>query len=804
MSQAVEATASGTPAAFGLQWQADLGRLLAECSHLVDTANATATGTCRGKLDVTAVGHGPGVGAMSLAMGCEGVEVSVPGRLPWRDRTLIIDVEAHGSLMSGVAAIDTGRIVVAAEDDRLELGIDGGAIVDLPAVAGFAADDSVAWIRPAANATDTKAVVSIVGQLGRWQPRLAFVLELPAGLELEGAIKAAAEAVPHGDGWQWQRAGGEIEKLVARRAGREIAEPRVVVTSAGRIDGRTGRIDVSTGELLSTSVSLRTGGLAVLPSAAGPTLLERLRGRVQWQADLGRVEPWLVTATTASAWPTSGRGWGTIEIIDSQSGSNLLVEATGSQLSVAGRAGKAVVPVWQEPRLSAAVEITRPRSAGGGLADHLVVERLAVESSTLAVAARGRIDDWSSRRMVALEGTAAYDWQQISRLIAPWTGGRISLAGSDSRPFSLRVPLAEPAVVAAPAAGGGSTPDTVQLPADWLTATRGATAEPNLAVQITRPASVIAPPPIDRWQALAIDTTASWAGGDVEGFPVAAGELPLRLLEGQLALGPFDLAVAGGRLRGAPWVRLTPAPGELVIPPGRLVDHVTLSAQACQRIAGWLSPVLGHATHASGAVSVDLAGARLPVGDAFGGELAGQLTFDQLEVTPAPGVQPLVNLLVKLQSVVDPRFAFGDKAVLMRVRPEPVRVRLAGRRLAHDGLVMDSGQLMVRSQGSVGEDGGLDMRLEVSLRGDIVGRTPVLGTLFRTPLVVPLKGTVAKPQFDAAALDSILGRIVENTAEAVIKDGIGRGLEAVFGEPAAAPPAAPASPAGGLVLPPPR
>ncbi len=82
-----------------------------------------------------------------------------------------------------------------------------------------------------------------------------------------------------------------------------------------------------------------------------------------------------------------------------------------------------------------------------------------------------------------------------------------------------------------------------------------------------------------------------------------------------------------------------------------------------------------------------------------------------------------------------------------------------------------------------GQDGSLDMRLEVALRGDLVGQTPVLGRLIRTPLIVPLKGTVEKPQFDAAAMESILGRIVENTAEAVLKDGIGRGLEAVFGQP---------------------
>ena len=169
--------------------------------------------------------------------------------------------------------------------------------------------------------------------------------------------------------------------------------------------------------------------------------------------------------------------------------------------------------------------------------------------------------------------------------------------------------------------------------------------------------------------------------------------------------------------------------------------------------------------------------------DAFAGEIAGQVVFEDLEVTPGGGVQPLVNLLVKLQSVVDPRFAFGDKAVIMRVRPEPVRMRLAGRRLAHDGLVMDAGQLVVKSQGSVGQDGSLDMQLEVALRGDMIGQPPVLGQLFRTPLVIPLKGSVHKPQFDAASIDTILGRIGENTAQAVINDGLGRGLEAIFGEP---------------------
>ena len=95
------------------------------------------------------------------------------------------------------------------------------------------------------------------------------------------------------------------------------------------------------------------------------------------------------------------------------------------------------------------------------------------------------------------------------------------------------------------------------------------------------------------------------------------------------------------------------------------------------------------------------------------------------------------------------------------------------------------GQLSVRSQGSMGHDGSLSMQLEVAFRGDLAGTTPVVAQLLRTPFVIPLRGTVRSPQFDATALDTIFKRIMQNTADAVLRDGIGRGLEALFGNPQA-------------------
>ena len=424
------------------------------------------------------------------------------------------------------------------------------------------------------------------------------------------------------------------------------------------------------------------------------------------------------------------------------------------------------------------------------------IDRLGLESSTVAISARGGVQDWSGRRLLELDGTAAYDWAQVSRLITPWTGGRLRVSGAGARPFAFRGPLARPAAIA-PAVTPAAEVGTVPLPEQWLSAARAdagdrtaRVARPVKAVQPTEPALTTLA------RGVAIDTTAAWAAAECEGFVLGAGEMPVRLFEGQLACGPFDIPAAGGRLRGAPWIRLA-SPAELIVPQGRIVERVTLSGPLCDRWAGWLSPLLGHATHTRGVVSVDTSGARLPLGDPFAGEVAARVVFEDLEVTPAATVQPLVSLVAKLQAAVDPRFAIGDKVVLLRVRPDPVTVRVAERRLWHEGLVMDAGQVVVRSRGSVAEDGTLAMVVEVALRGDIAGQTPVIAQLLRTPLAIPLKGTVQKPQFDARAIDVLLGRIVENTAQAVIQDGVVRGLESLetlFGNPPPAPAPQPPTP----------
>jgi hypothetical protein len=801
-SPAVEVAASGNAESSTVQWAVDLDRLVAEAREVLDLSGLELAGALRGRLDLERLAA-TGVSRGRLSAGLSDLEIVRPGRPPWKDDEVSIEAEGTGGLAGSAVLVDQGRVIVAAGEDRLEAMLTGGALVNAaPLVAGAAAGP---WVRAAPGGQTIAADVMFEGDLGRWQRRFEGLLPATelGGVALGGFVKASASLAADGDRWQVTRAGGEVERLDVTVAGRRIAEPRAVASAAGTLHPATGQIEVSSAELLTATLSLRTGGLMLLPraaagQAAGGGLIERLRGKLQWQADVARLEKWLVEPAVAGRWPVAGRAWGTAEMLETPLGLNVLVEATGSQLTLTRaaaplNAGGQALPLWSEPRATLVLEVTRSEPRAGGL---LAVNQFKLESSTLAVAAAGSIDDWSARRMVELGGSVAYDWEQVSRLLTPWTGGRLRLAGSAARPFSLRGPLGALVTDAAGRLQADGGERQIILPEDWL-GDSGAAGRP--AEKMARVALPAAPADarggvslVDRLRAVSVDTQAGWTSAEVAGFQFAPGEMPVRFFEGQLALGPFDLQASGGRVRGAPWLRLLPGPAELVVPPGRCLDRVAITPQMCDRWVTWLVPLVGHSTHTHGLMSVDLGGARLPLADPFGGEASGQIIFENLEATPGEHVRPLVNLLVKLQSAIDPRFAFGDKAVLLRVRPEPVAIRLTDRRLWHEGLVMDSGQLVIRSGGSVGADGTLAMVVEVAFRGDIVGATPVVGQLLRTPLAIPLKGTVHRPQFDARSIDLIVARIMENTAEAVIGPKLSRDLETLFGNPP--PPEEPPAP----------
>lgn len=819
-TSSLEVTASGSAEASEVRWTADLGRLVADLGQVLDIGGIDLAGTFRGR---GVVERAPASGAVTATFtgGLAGFRRAVKGLPEWIEEEASMDVRAAGTVANGRLVVDDARLEGVSGGDRVELTLAGAAEVDpWGLVAALVGTGRGAGVRAAPGGAGASATALFEGDLGRWQARLA-ALDAAAGLagvRLGGTLRASAALAAEGEAWQVTRAGALVEDLDVD--GGRILEPRVVASAAGTINPSTGRIDLSSAEILTASLSLRTGGLALLPADPPRPGLERVRGRLQWQLDVGRVEPWILPPDVAARWPATGRVWGTVEVQDTPAGLNLLLDANGTTLALdrgATEAGGTPGRVWEEPRARLLVEATR------GAADTLTLDRLVLESSTVAAAAAGTVHDVSTAPRVEAGGTVSYDWSLLSRLLTPWTGGRVELAGGTAGPFVCRGPVGElvalagEALVAPPPQAAAAPPREaveIPLPESWLEPLRaaGRDAAPD------RPQRAMLPVALEPKRAAAsgawlrevsIETSTAWSAGRIDGVALEPGETALRLFEGQLALGPFDVGFGGGRLRGAPWLRLDPGPVEIVVPPGRIAERVVLAGPLVDGWMRWMLPLLGRSTRTRGLVSVDVAGARLPLADPGAGEAAGQLVFEDLEVTPGPLLEPLANLVVRLQSLVDPRFAFGDRAVLMRVRPDPVRFRVTGGRTWHEGLIMDMGQLVLRSAGSVGDDGSLAMTVEVGFRGDLVAGAPRLARFLKRPLVIPLTGTAERPQFDVAAMDRLIGRIGDNTAESVIRDGFERtleGLEELFGNPPppapALPPPSPVVPAAPVALPP--
>ena len=242
----------------------------------------------------------------------------------------------------------------------------------------------------------------------------------------------------------------------------------------------------------------------------------------------------------------------TLELLDAQAGVNLLVEATGSQLalSTTGERGVGQPPrqLWSEPRAGCILELTRPFTAAGEFADRVDIDRLAVESSTVAVAARGGVGEWSTRRLVALDGSVSYDWQQLSRLLTPWTGGRLAVAGSGGRPFAFRGPIGQPQVASRGESPGGTgePPTAVSLPQDWVQSARGAAAG-EAAARLTSTTPAPAAGLAEQLRGFSVDTSAAWTAAELDGIPIAHKDIyntagnPTRTLQEWLSNKPYRM-----------------------------------------------------------------------------------------------------------------------------------------------------------------------------------------------------------------------------------------------------------------------
>jgi hypothetical protein len=527
-------------------------------------------------------------------------------------------------------------------------------------------------------------------------------------------------------------------------------EQHLEITGAAVWDGAHRTLQIPNLVALSgqAGVQLTNVQSSFAPSGAGSTAgAVSTSGAIAYKAEVGQIIRWTRDPRSSNTWAITGQASGSGHMALAPGVSSVSLAATVDNLQVAAAArgqdaagqpaqNVALSPggAWREQQMKLALSVGYDHAK-----DLLTITQAEIAASSLHLAVLGAIADLNTRRNFDIKGQVEYDWAALSPLLRPYLGPRVSISGHETRPFNLQ----------------GS------WPAD------GASPEAQ-------------------WQQLAGSGGIGWTDADVYGLVIGPGQLAGVLSRGVVQFQPLDLAVSGGMVHINEQWRILPAPGELRMAKGRLVEHVQVTPEVCKQALQYVAPVLAQVTQCEGTFSVDIEGGKLSFGSAAGCDVVGHLLTDQAHVQAGPLAQQFALLARRIEQLLLSQAASSDQAaaaVLVNLNDENVDFRVVGGRVYHRNLRFKMGALQIVTQGSVGFDDSLEMLAEVAIEESLLAGRPLLKQLLGRPLQIPLTGTLGSPQLDLRGVEDITRHMARNAAASVITkpvETIAKPLENLF------------------------
>ena len=589
--------------------------------------------------------------------------------------------------------------------------------------------------------------LTLEGELESVQRRAGPLARLP-NVSAAGDVRASATLRPEGGRWRVEQGRAEVRRLAVDAPGLRLRDPAVTLTAAGTFDPAVGSV-TGTFECVGDAARVRATRVTFAPTAA-PALLADLSAT----GDAGRVWDWFPAAGAPTPRPegrfvlngsvTGAVGPGGFE------GAGFVGEGTVTDLAVLTPPDSRAAPgtpwetAWREPTATV-VGSVRYDAAG----DVVHLGPLAATAGGMSLTAGGTVREPAGRTDADLSGRLSADWATLApRLGLPAAG--VALSGASDRAFVVRGPLGAPAELSARAGLAWSD----------LRAGEFAFGPGDLVATLDR--GRVRVDGVD-WPLVPLDGS----GADGAG----AGEPSVR-------------HAAAGRVRTTPLIDLTGREPVLRLPAGRALSGVRLTPAMTRGWLGMMSPLAADSVAADGAFDLDLDGAVAPLSGVLAGDFrrtnaGGRLVIERADLTAGPVAGGLLGAVRDAGALLRGSAGgdLGDVRVSLPAQTVPFRV--AGGRVFHQNLTARSGSVEVATTGSVGLDGGLDLRAEVPLGGDLGGRR----------VSVPVRGTLAAPQVDvarfaAAAAQGAVDRAVERERDRFEEKAtreIGRGLDRLFG-----------------------
>jgi hypothetical protein len=522
--------------------------------------------------------------------------------------------------------------------------------------------------------------------------------------------------------------------------------------------------------MTSSTVAFRAQRVVLQFPEEGTTTVS---GVLSYRSDLGRLSRLLATGRPPANSRWSGSLTGVVEASHDSGVTELRWTSDAKDVVYAevptARAGAAAIPVSQPAQWREVWREPLVKLAGHKLYDHrrdrLSVTDFSADAATTHVVLKGTIDRCTDRCVADLSVAMDYDLADLTAKLRPVFGPHVQLAGREKGRLTITGPLRQPAP-----AGSAESPEK-QAPAAMTVALTSATRRSAVERGLVPP------------QLMAAGDFA-WQSANIHGLLVGQGNLQAALAEGVLHFTPLQLPVSEGRFQARPRIDLRADPATLHIDKGPLVENVRISPEMCQTWLKYVAPLLADATRAEGRFSVTLDRAEVPLTETAASDILGQLTIHTAKVGPGPLAQEFITLAEQIKSLIDGRPGGGGsrQASTWLVIPEQeVRFDVTDGRVQHQGLTVTVGDVVIRTNGSVGFDETLSLTAEVPVRDEWVAGKQYLKALKGTVLRVPVGGTLSQPRVDARHLQKLTRGAVRDAAGRLIEEELNRGLERLFG-----------------------
>ncbi|HYH69507.1 MAG TPA: DUF748 domain-containing protein [Urbifossiella sp.] len=653
-SEFIAVNAQGSAENFRAAANVYLDRLAARLGEFVDLGGLSL----KGEASAWVIVDRTPAGAFKANAGAELKQFAFakPGLRPLAEPKVTLTASTEGTwVKDGPVRVNKATVEVLAGTDRLD-----GTLVD-----------PVPDVR---TATEGRAGVRVVGDLGRWADRARRFVDIPAHYEFGGALDATGTFVLAPNAVNAERVSVGIKNAHFRGAGLDIDEPFLNAAGPMTMNRKTG--DVVLAPVAINSPTLRAGGARftfefpekapMVVSGSGPA-----EGDVNGLARTLRIQK-------APDGPDSLHGQAVGPVRFRWQG-----DATtfGGTLAVTDFVlGPRARPSWRETRLKLDLDAKYEQTA-----DRLTVTTVRVERPGLTAEGKGTWAKFDTTQDVDVAGTLAYDLALLTPELRSAVGGGFEATGKGTRPFSLRGSLNPPGAKGAALAG------------------------------------------------LTADGGVGWDTVKVYGFEMGRGEFNARLANGVGTVSPVSATFGGGRVSLQPTLKLTP--GEVSFAKGRVVEKAKLTPAVCAGAVGYALPVVANAAQAEGEVSFDLDDNRIPLTDFTGAALRGRLLVHRAAVSAGPVVSEIAQLIGESapRVVLANDMTVPIRVEAGRVHHENLTLTVNGYAVKTNGSAGFDGSLAIVADVPIpGSFPGLknNPALKKALEGKIV-KVPIGGTVSR-------------------------------------------------------------------------